>query len=816
MNVAARYLTAFAVIISYLCVGWSQAQTVTALGGQYANPQGIAVDTAGNVFVADTGGSVAEKLSLSDGYLSTTQLASSLGPFGAVATDHSGNLFIACFSGGTVLEATAAGGYATVKVVSTGLVAGIGNIAVDGSGNLFVTDLGSVYEILAAGGYKSAKPIARGFGNLSGIAVDGAGNVFVADTGNVGVYEIVAVNGSFPANPVVKSLGSSFSSPGPIALDANDNVFVADAQFSPPYQSGVKEISAASGYTTVTMATTVQGGAWSIAVDKAGNLFAGNDLSITEYFSAGGYQNSRTVLNGPSIPIGLAVDGNDDVFMASGGANAVFEFVAAGGYSSVNTVVSGFQDPYGIAVDGQGNVFVSDWYTNTVREILAVGGYLTIRTIGSGFSRPEGLAVDGAGNVFVADNGNTAVKEILAAGGYQTVRTLAGAFVGPKGVALDAAGNVFVADADSDLQPDHGHVAEILASNGYTTANTLNIGPSVPISIALDQQGNIFFVDQLAGLREISASSSYQQVSAVDTGVVKPLAVAADRSGNLFFSSGHLFSATPGDAVFELTAGAPALEASTLPSARAAQAGQTTTLFATLINAGTATLQNCRIALPAPNAYQLAMHYQTTDPQTNVVTGTPDTPVSLAGGGGTQSFVVSLRNNIIAQGVDFTLVDQVRLQFGCNSVLPAASVAGVNTLDLMISSPPPADIIALAATPSGNGVVTVPKGGAAAFAVASMNIGATDTITVSADTGTTKLPLVANICQTNPADGQCLATPTSGVRLSYAGGSAPTFSVFLQATDTIPFAPDSSRVFVRFMDFYSNEHGATSVAVQTQ
>jgi hypothetical protein len=263
-----------------------------------------------------------------------------------------------------------------------------------------------------------------------------------------------------------------------------------------------------------------------------------------------------------------------------------------------------------------------------------------------------------------------------------------------------------------------------------------------------------------------------------------------------------------GGRVQEIIAGQPALVSAVLPTARAVQVGGTTTFFATMINAGPVTLDNCRVALPFLSAYDVALNYQTTDPLTNGLSGTPGTPVSLAGGG-TQSFVVSRQNS---SGP----VPEMELLFGCDGVPPAASVAGVNTFDLTIFSSPPADVIALAATPTNDGILTVPNGGAAAFALASTNVGVADTLTVSVDTGTATLPLTATICQTDPADGQCQAVPAATVSLSYSAGAAPTFSVFLQATGAIPFAPGASRVFVRFTDADGNQHGATSVAVRTQ
>lgn len=125
-----------------------------------------------------------------------------------------------------------------------------------------------------------------------------------------------------------------------------------------------------------------------------------------------------------------------------------------------------------------------------------------------------------------------------------------------------------------------------------------------------------------------------------------------------------------------------------------------------------------------------------------------------------------------------------------------------------------ADVIALAATSSHDGIAHVPTGGGA-FAVATSNAGATEQLTVSADTGSAVLPVRRSLCQTSPSTGHCLATPAATVALNDTARSTPTFAVFLQATGTIPFAPGASRVFVRFNDQSGGVHGSTGVAVET-
>lgn len=123
-------------------------------------------------------------------------------------------------------------------------------------------------------------------------------------------------------------------------------------------------------------------------------------------------------------------------------------------------------------------------------------------------------------------------------------------------------------------------------------------------------------------------------------------------------------------------------------------------------------------------------------------------------------------------------------------------------------------VIALAATAQNDGILHVPLGGQGAFAVASTNIGATDNVIATVDTGDATLPLTAAVCQTG-AGGRCLAAPNSSVSLSFPAGATPTFSVFVNVTGAIPLSPDTSSIFLRFLDGNGVSRGVISVAIET-
>jgi len=201
--------------------------------------------------------------------------------------------------------------------------------------------------------------------------------------------------------------------------------------------------------------------------------------------------------------------------------------------------------------------------------------------------------------------------------------------------------------------------------------------------------------------------------------------------------------------------------------------------------------------------------YQTTNPSTNAVAGSVNTPVDIAAGAA-QSFVISVTpNSPIAP-------TSIAFSFACTNAVAAAVTTGVNDLLFSASTTPIPDVVALVATETNDGVIHIPgNNGTGALAIASVNLGATGALTVSADTGSAGIPVALTICQTDPSTGQCFASPSATVQSTINSGATPTFAVFAAGSGAIPFAPATSRVFVRFTDTSGAVRGSTSVAVQT-
>jgi hypothetical protein len=123
-------------------------------------------------------------------------------------------------------------------------------------------------------------------------------------------------------------------------------------------------------------------------------------------------------------------------------------------------------------------------------------------------------------------------------------------------------------------------------------------------------------------------------------------------------------------------------------------------------------------------------------------------------------------------------------------------------------------LIALASTPSGDVILSVD--GSAAFALATINVGTTGTVTATADTGGATLPLTIALFETD-ALANCInpATPAAAATVVAATNGTATFSVFATAHGPIAFDPAQHRIFVRFIDGSGAVRGATSVAVRS-
>ncbi|WP_413670867.1 hypothetical protein ACEN9X_13555 [Mucilaginibacter sp. Mucisp86] len=291
----------------------------------FNSPQGLTVGTDGNIYVADSFNSAIRKVTTAgnvttlsgngtigyvDGPIATAQFYALQG----LVTDASGNMYVADYGNNNIRKISADG------VVST----------FAGSGDAGYTD---------GTGTKAT------FNSPRALAIDGSGNIFVADLGNNLIRKIT------PAGVVTTFAGSrgasyldnetatsaTFNKPNGIAIDANNNIYVAEA-----LNHTIRKITPEGVVTTFTggnKQTALLGGPSAIAFDKNSNLFIAD-------------QNGR-ILEITKDKVLKVIAGN--------GTNGFAEGVGT---------AAKFNSPQGITVDAGNNVYVSDYYNNRIRKIV--------------------------------------------------------------------------------------------------------------------------------------------------------------------------------------------------------------------------------------------------------------------------------------------------------------------------------------------------------------------------------------------------------------------------------------------------------------
>lgn len=557
-----------------------------------------------------------------------------------MAVDAAGDLFIPDNGNCVIREVTAAG------IIST--VVGDGTCGYAGDGGL------AIAAGTAASGTTAAVPGAE-LNNPTAVAVDGSGNLYISDTGNNVIREVTASTGNIStiagiagttataaavisaatAKPptAVAASKTAIGSPAGIALDASGNLYVADTadaviwEITNPAAAtnpGVLTVVAGTGTlgdsadgAVTTTAITPDG---AIALDTAGDVFFTDGFSVRK--AAAGAVTTVTgnpcqPLNGTNTkctgtglylgPSGLQVNSSGtNVTVADAPAFAVFNpsatptMVAGNGLASTSgdggAAVGSQMAPSSVAIDASGNLIVSDsnelrsvvlGATTSANTIAALAGNGTAGYTGDGaaataatVAAPAGAAVDAAGDIFFADSGNNVLREISAT--THNIFTVAGngAACGktnncynnrgddgpaleaelndPTSVAVDGSGNIFFRDAGSyiirEITAKDGIIHTIAGNGTEGTEGDSQSALSAEIGadgqIALDSSGNVYFADQDSGEVREISNGTVNAVNGA-TGIGTPTGLAMDASGNTFITG----SSKAGDQVYELAGG---------------------------------------------------------------------------------------------------------------------------------------------------------------------------------------------------------------------------------------------------------------------
>ena len=267
-NHVIRKITAAGEVTTFAGSGTAGYSDGTGTAAQFNYPTGIAIDVDGNIYVADQVNQVIRKITSvgvvstfagQAGITGTTDGAASLAQFFSptgVALDAAGNVYVADQGNNTIRKINTSGVVSTLAGSSSGYMDGTGAgaqfnhpvaLAVDLHGNIYVTDqynfkirkvtsLGVVTTIAGSiQGYANATGTAAKFGYLFGISIDAGGNLYVADQTNNTIREITSagVVSTFAGTAApgrANGLGSSaqFITPDAITCDTNGNLYVAE------------------------------------------------------------------------------------------------------------------------------------------------------------------------------------------------------------------------------------------------------------------------------------------------------------------------------------------------------------------------------------------------------------------------------------------------------------------------------------------------------------------------------------------------------------------------------------------------------------
>ncbi len=625
-NAVVREVNAATGVITTVAGGGTGSGSGPATSEALEMPTGVAVDSAGNLYIADEAGNIVWKVSASTGDIapfaggnySAAKLgdggpatsASLTGPEG-VAVDQAGNVYIADTYDNRIRKVAASTGIITTVAGDgygagsyTGGYSGDGgpatsaelyfpwSVAVDGSGNLYIADNYNsvVREVAAATGTIST---VAGNGAVCGsvggdggaatsaalcyphsVSTDSAGNLLVTD-GTDRVLEVTA-----PGPPPTQRTAAPVFTPGAGSFANAQSVALSDptpgasiylrlggttASTTPPLYRTPLNVD---GSVTLSAVAAAPGYLPSAPVTAAYDVTTPPAVTINAVAGTGQQSNAPSAGNLATStsmdPVDAITDASGNLYIADPENEVVWKISATSGIATVYAGTLGvygpdgngglatsarLDDPSSLALDKNGNLYISDTNNNEVRVVSAKTGVISAfagtgqvsSTNGDGgpaaaatLSHPEGIAFDKAGDLYIADTWNHVVRMVSAATG--DISTVAG-------------GNIYPAP---------------LGDGGPATAASL----SSPAALAFDSQGDLYIADY-GRIRRVAAGSGIITTVA-GNGIngnsgdggpalqaeVQASGLVVDAAGDLFLSGGGEVREIPaGDSTIEAFAG---------------------------------------------------------------------------------------------------------------------------------------------------------------------------------------------------------------------------------------------------------------------
>jgi sugar lactone lactonase YvrE len=539
--------------------GATQASVyVTGGGSEVASPRGVGIDSAGNVYVADTGNNVIRKVTAATGIITTIVgtrgnpgFAGDGGPASSalisapedVQADTFGNLYIADFANARIRMVYAGGTTAANLIAKTnsGAVAVVGDIYTIMGG-------GTAQTTLAPGTVVPATSIA--VGSPRKVIIDARGNVYLADNGNDVIWFLDATTGSMRvvAGTFGATTGATLCSSHTDAF--NDGCPGTTATLNPTSEMGVGIDAAGAVYISDTGDKLVR----KVSTNQNfPSVTMGSSTSqvMEIHFAAG---------DTPAAANPFTITGSADYTIANMGCQA------ANADATMDCLVTVSFTPTVPGIDNASLTVASTLNGNAAFGITGVGVAPALAldpgntaSFATGLNNAQGIAQDPAGNTYIADTGSNRVLRFSAAGAMTVFAgtgtagssgngglATAAQLNGPKAVAVTRNGAVFIADTGNNVVRRVDPVTGIITvyGGGATTVCTLNTDSlgdgcpatqaifSAPSGLAADANSNVFVSDTGNNvIRELTAGG-YVALAAGGSAVCSSGAGSTDVFGN--------------------------------------------------------------------------------------------------------------------------------------------------------------------------------------------------------------------------------------------------------------------------------------------
>lgn len=592
------------------CLSFGTAQAVTpgtittiAGGGVPGNlgpatsanldfPAAVAVNGAGDLFIADTNHCMVRKVTMGTIIaLAGTGVCGFGGDTGApefaqldhpagLALDSAGNLFISD-TGNCRIRFVSGGAITTIAGSATCGSAGDGGLAtsaqineprgltVAADGTLYIADAGNCEVRKVTGGIISVVAGSTSCGNdgnggpatiarfqtPTGVALDASGALLIADWANCSIRKVVA---------------------GTVTAFAGSGICDLSGQFGGVGDGGAA-VAAQLGYTP------------SVVVRGPDVFIADLSNCRIRKVTAGIITTVPGTLDcsygGAALPIGIAVNASDNLYVPFGALCVVRELVA-GAYTTVagngSCAYGGDGGPGtdaamgyvgGVALDSSSSLLIADHFTAgfggpnvdcRVRK-LAAGTIVTAAGTGAcshgtdglpapsvPIARPNDVAAAAGGTFYIATQCRV---RMVSGGNITTLFTYGGSC--PQGVAVDVTGNLYVADIDCRLREFSGGLWTVIAGTGTCGYNGDGISATSAMlggmrGIAVDATGAVYIAEASpeCRIRRISGgiittvagngtcAFGGDNVVAATTSIASPYDVAVDSNFNLYLTGG--------------------------------------------------------------------------------------------------------------------------------------------------------------------------------------------------------------------------------------------------------------------------------------